>query len=253
MINIEYSVAAPLYHLNFVVQSLDKTACPPVGKTVRYLFGPFFIRLQKLVIVAQTVQPDPYFPDVNSPFCLTFGNVLLKNVRQFLTEPVSRFQFRRVSGQTFQNLRVFRPQFLRQALFCRANFQFATCNLQNCTTSCRANFQFATCNLQNCTTFLPYFAGQISNLPHAKLHHILPYFVGQSFNLPVQFAKLHYRAGLILQGKFSICPMLPLHPPYICFRMKNSSSNPMHPSLFTSATRLISAASAKPASIFRHP
>ena len=140
------------------------------------------------------------------------------------------------------------------ALFCRANFQFATCKIApHPALFCRAKFQFARAICKIALQSRPYFAGQISNLPHAKLHHILPYFVGQSFNLPVQFAKLHYRAGLILQGKFSICPMLPLHPPYICFRMKNSSSNPMHPSLFTSATRLISAASAKPASIFRHP
>ncbi len=35
---------------------------------------------------------------------------------------------------------------------CRANFQFARCNLKNCTTPCRANFQFARCDLENRTT-----------------------------------------------------------------------------------------------------
>jgi len=64
-----------------------------------------------------------------------------------------------------------------QALFCRANFQFATCKIApHPALFCRAKFQFARAICKIALQSRPYFAGQIFNLPDAPASPTLHLF-----------------------------------------------------------------------------
>ena len=86
MLQVEQSIATPLEHLEFVVQSCHKAAAFPVGKVVDNFLSPAAQGVDELIETAQPASGEAFDPDPDFGFGICRGDVLIKNFCQLLLE-----------------------------------------------------------------------------------------------------------------------------------------------------------------------
>ena len=102
MVRVEQSIAAPLEHLEFVVQPFNKDAIVPVDEIIEDFLPPAPQGVDELIEAVQIPSRDPFGPGSDFGFGDGWGDVLVKNRGQVLLQVVGLLQIGRVAEEQSQ-------------------------------------------------------------------------------------------------------------------------------------------------------
>ena len=95
MLQVEQSIAAPLEHLEFVVQPFNKDAIVPVDEIVEDFLPPATQGVDELIEAVHLTSRDPFDPGSDFGFGDGWGDVLVKNRGQVMLQVVGLLQIGR--------------------------------------------------------------------------------------------------------------------------------------------------------------
>ena len=110
MHQVEQSIAAPLEHLEFVVQAFDEAAIVSVDEIVEDFLPPAAQGVEEMIEAAQSAPGDAFDPGSNFGFGSSWGEGLVENSGQLLLQVICLLQFGRVAKKQSEEASFFGSQ-----------------------------------------------------------------------------------------------------------------------------------------------
>src|SRR6266436_4065322 len=102
MLNVQDTITTPLDDFHLVIEPFHKSTCLSVNKVIGYFIHPLLSCFQKIIEAMYFTVPHTLYPVFDLKLCPAFAHMLLKNLRECITQIIGNFHLWRMDKETSQ-------------------------------------------------------------------------------------------------------------------------------------------------------